>query len=204
MGGAGHGRCSSGPDPNGSPSRGASGPNAFDCCGLVMWAFGQAGVGLPHSSQALAQGGCRCHGSDATGDLIQYHADASHAGLHRRRNDGACSPMAHRRQSPGWTCARSSTSAVTDRRRLGLLLLVELVAAAVLITHPFARRVPPRGRRRHPRVARRADHPNGPTHADRRPHGLAGSAGGSADGGPRGSDLGRTRRCRGCRHVVLG
>ena len=31
-----------------------SGPNAFDCSGLVMWAFQQAGISLPHSSQALA------------------------------------------------------------------------------------------------------------------------------------------------------
>ncbi|HYZ67565.1 MAG TPA: peptidoglycan hydrolase RipC, partial [Mycobacterium sp.] len=42
----------------GSPySWGASGPNAFDCSGLVMWSFQQAGISLPHSSQALAQGG---------------------------------------------------------------------------------------------------------------------------------------------------
>ena len=42
----------------GSPySWGGSGPNAFDCSGLVMWAFQQAGISLPHSSQALAQGG---------------------------------------------------------------------------------------------------------------------------------------------------
>jgi cell wall-associated NlpC family hydrolase len=30
----------------------ASGPSAFDCSGLVMWAFGQAGVSLPHFSGA--------------------------------------------------------------------------------------------------------------------------------------------------------
>ncbi|MEY9835944.1 NlpC/P60 family protein [Streptacidiphilus sp. EB103A] len=31
-------------------SFGASGPNAFDCSGLVMWAFAHAGISLPHSS----------------------------------------------------------------------------------------------------------------------------------------------------------
>ena len=41
----------------GSPySWGAGGPSAFDCSGLVMWSFQQAGISLPHSSQALAAG----------------------------------------------------------------------------------------------------------------------------------------------------
>jgi cell wall-associated NlpC family hydrolase len=31
---------------------GASGPNSFDCSGLTMWAWGQAGVSLPHFSGA--------------------------------------------------------------------------------------------------------------------------------------------------------
>jgi cell wall-associated NlpC family hydrolase len=31
-----------------------SGPDTFDCSGLVMWAFGQVGISLPHSSYALA------------------------------------------------------------------------------------------------------------------------------------------------------
>ena len=38
-------------------SWGAAGPGGFDCSGLVMWAFQQAGIALPHSSQALAAGG---------------------------------------------------------------------------------------------------------------------------------------------------
>lgn len=33
----------------------ASGPNALDCFGLTMWAYGQVGISLPHSSSA--QGG---------------------------------------------------------------------------------------------------------------------------------------------------
>ena len=31
---------------------GAAGPNAFDCSGLVMWAYAQAGISLPHFSGA--------------------------------------------------------------------------------------------------------------------------------------------------------
>src|SRR3984885_11826987 len=38
-------------------SWGGAAPGGFDCSGLVMWAFQQAGIALPHSSQALAHGG---------------------------------------------------------------------------------------------------------------------------------------------------
>jgi cell wall-associated NlpC family hydrolase len=68
----------------GSPySWGASGPSAFDCSGLVMWAFGQAGVNLPHSSQALAQGGQPVSMDQMQpGDLITYYSDASHVAIY--------------------------------------------------------------------------------------------------------------------------
>lgn len=68
----------------GSPySWGASGPNAFDCSGLVMWAFGQAGVNLPHSSQALARGGQSVSTDQMQpGDLVTYYSDASHVGIY--------------------------------------------------------------------------------------------------------------------------
>jgi cell wall-associated NlpC family hydrolase len=68
----------------GSPySWGASGPNAFDCSGLVMWAFGQAGVNLPHSSQALANGGQAVSRDQMQpGDLVTYYSDASHVGIY--------------------------------------------------------------------------------------------------------------------------
>ena len=32
---------------------GAEGPNAFDCSGLVRWAYLQVGISLPHQSEAL-------------------------------------------------------------------------------------------------------------------------------------------------------
>jgi peptidoglycan DL-endopeptidase CwlO len=68
----------------GSPySWGAAGPNAFDCSGLVMWAFQQAGVSLPHSSQALAVGGQPVSMSDLEpGDVVTYYSDASHTGIY--------------------------------------------------------------------------------------------------------------------------
>ena len=68
----------------GSPySWGAAGPNAFDCSGLVMWAFQQAGIALPHSSQALAQGGQPVSRDQMQpGDLVTYYSDASHVAIY--------------------------------------------------------------------------------------------------------------------------
>ena len=61
----------------------AAGPHAFDCSGLVVWSFEQAGVSLPHSSQQLAAGG-RPVALDQMrpGDVITYYASASHVGLY--------------------------------------------------------------------------------------------------------------------------
>lgn len=68
----------------GSPySWGAAGPSAFDCSGLVMWAFGQEGISLPHSSQALARGGQPVSMDQMQpGDLVTYYSDASHVGIY--------------------------------------------------------------------------------------------------------------------------
>ena len=62
---------------------GAGGPTAFDCSGLVMWSFQQAGIFLPHSSYALAAGGEPVSiDSMQPGDVITYYSDASHVGLY--------------------------------------------------------------------------------------------------------------------------
>ncbi len=68
----------------GSPySWGGSGPGAFDCSGLVMWSFQQAGISLPHSSQALANGGQSVSTDQMQpGDLVTYYSDASHVGIY--------------------------------------------------------------------------------------------------------------------------
>jgi peptidoglycan DL-endopeptidase CwlO len=64
-------------------SWGGAAPGGFDCSGLVMWAFQQAGIALPHSSQALARGGQPVSLSDLQpGDVLTFYSDASHAGLY--------------------------------------------------------------------------------------------------------------------------
>lgn len=68
----------------GSPySWGAEGPGAFDCSGLVKWAFQQAGIALPHSSYALAAGGQAVSTDQMQpGDVVSYYSDASHVGIY--------------------------------------------------------------------------------------------------------------------------
>ena len=64
-------------------SWGGASPGGFDCSGLVMWAFQQAGIALPHSSQALAHGGQPVSMSDLQpGDVLTFYSDASHAGIY--------------------------------------------------------------------------------------------------------------------------
>ena len=68
----------------GSPySWGATGPSAFDCSGLIKWAFLQNGKSLPRSSQALAQGGQPVAESELQpGDIVTFYSDVSHAGIY--------------------------------------------------------------------------------------------------------------------------
>jgi cell wall-associated NlpC family hydrolase len=62
---------------------GGASPGAFDCSGLVMWAFQQAGISLPHSSQAQAVGGQPVALSDLQpGDVLTFYSDASHSGIY--------------------------------------------------------------------------------------------------------------------------
>ncbi|MFW3112266.1 hypothetical protein MHAE_00700 [Mycobacterium haemophilum DSM 44634] len=62
---------------------GGAAPGGFDCSGLVMWAYQQAGIALPHSSQALARGGQPVSLSDLQpGDVLTFYSDASHAGIY--------------------------------------------------------------------------------------------------------------------------
>lgn len=62
---------------------GGAAPGGFDCSGLVMWAFQQAGISLPHSSQAQAQGGQPVAMTDLQpGDVVTFYNDASHSGLY--------------------------------------------------------------------------------------------------------------------------
>jgi cell wall-associated NlpC family hydrolase len=62
---------------------GGGGPGAFDCSGLVQWAFAQAGVFLPHSSYALAAGGQQVSVDQMQpGDVVTQYSDASHVGIY--------------------------------------------------------------------------------------------------------------------------
>lgn len=50
---------------------GAAGPNAFDCSGLMQWAYGQVGVSLPRTSGQMASFGTAVSADDLqVGDLI--------------------------------------------------------------------------------------------------------------------------------------
>lgn len=62
---------------------GAAGPNSFDCSGLIMWAWGHAGVSLPHS--AAAQYTDFPHvpmDSIQPGDILAYGSPIHHDGLY--------------------------------------------------------------------------------------------------------------------------
>lgn len=62
---------------------GAAGPNAFDCSGLTMMAWAQAGVALPHSSSAQYSSGPHVAQSDLQpGDLVFYYSPISHVGIY--------------------------------------------------------------------------------------------------------------------------
>jgi cell wall-associated NlpC family hydrolase len=62
---------------------GAAGPSAFDCSGLMMMAWGQAGVGLPHSSSAQMGSGTPVSQSALQpGDLVFYYSPVSHVGMY--------------------------------------------------------------------------------------------------------------------------
>ncbi|BET50644.1 C40 family peptidase [Kitasatospora aureofaciens] len=63
---------------------GATGPSSFDCSGLTSWAYAQAGVGIPRTSQAQANYGTRISSmSDLqVGDLVFFFSDLHHVGLY--------------------------------------------------------------------------------------------------------------------------
>ncbi|MFJ5924090.1 NlpC/P60 family protein [Kitasatospora sp. NPDC092948] len=64
---------------------GATGPSTFDCSGLMVWAYAQAGVSLPRTSQSQAGVGTNV-GKDwhnaQPGDLVIYYNDAHHVGMY--------------------------------------------------------------------------------------------------------------------------
>jgi peptidoglycan DL-endopeptidase CwlO len=62
---------------------GAAGPGAFDCSGLVVWAYAQVGITLPHYTGSLWNSGVHVPRSDLEpGDLVFFYADISHVGIY--------------------------------------------------------------------------------------------------------------------------
>ncbi|MFI5682541.1 NlpC/P60 family protein [Streptomyces sp. NPDC051636] len=62
---------------------GASGPSSFDCSGLTSWAYAQAGVSIPRTSEAQATIGTRLSMSELqVGDLVFFYGDLHHVGLY--------------------------------------------------------------------------------------------------------------------------
>ncbi|MFE3289971.1 C40 family peptidase [Rhodococcus sp. NPDC059234] len=68
----------------GKPYRwGGTGPDAWDCSGLVQWAFGQAGVDLPRVSEDQALVGDPIPvEAMAPGDVITFRDAADHVGIY--------------------------------------------------------------------------------------------------------------------------
>ena len=62
---------------------GASGPNSFDCSGLMQYAWAAAGVALPHSSSAQSGMGTPVSRSQLQpGDLVFFYSPVSHVGMY--------------------------------------------------------------------------------------------------------------------------
>ena len=60
---------------------GAAGPTAFDCSGLVQWAFAQAGISMPRVAADQARAGPAVPVSQLQpGDLLFYHTDPTDPG----------------------------------------------------------------------------------------------------------------------------
>ncbi|WP_036567441.1 C40 family peptidase [Nocardia sp. BMG51109] len=63
-------------------SYGATGPDAFDCSGLVQWSYQQAGVDLPRTSYAQLDSGTPVSSDDLQpGDVVSFYG-GGHSGLY--------------------------------------------------------------------------------------------------------------------------
>jgi cell wall-associated NlpC family hydrolase len=62
---------------------GAAGPGAFDCSGLVLWAYAQVGISLPHFTGDQWTMGIHVARSQLQpGDLVFFYPDIGHVGLY--------------------------------------------------------------------------------------------------------------------------
>ena len=66
---------------------GADGPDTFDCSGLTMYAYGKAGISLPHYTGDQWNVGRHVAESELVpGDLIFFHQDLGHMGMYVGNN----------------------------------------------------------------------------------------------------------------------
>lgn len=66
-----------------SYSWGAAGPSQFDCSGLMLYAFKQVGISLPHSAAAQQEMGVSVSRSELQpGDLVFFGSPAHHVGMY--------------------------------------------------------------------------------------------------------------------------
>ncbi len=62
---------------------GAAGPGQFDCSGLVVWAYAQEGIALPHYTGSLWNSGVHVARNDLElGDLVFFFSNISHVGIY--------------------------------------------------------------------------------------------------------------------------
>ena len=66
---------------------GAAGPHAFDCSGLVMWAYAKVGISLPHFTGDQWNMGVHIGRKQLQpGDLVFFYPDIGHVGLYIGNN----------------------------------------------------------------------------------------------------------------------
>jgi peptidoglycan DL-endopeptidase CwlO len=62
---------------------GGTGPTVFDCSGLVVWAYAQLGISLPHFTGDLWNSGVHVSRAQLEpGDLVFFFSDISHVGIY--------------------------------------------------------------------------------------------------------------------------
>lgn len=62
---------------------GATGPQSFDCSGLVKWSYQQVGMQIPRTSQEQVSSGKAITKADLKpGDVVAFYSGASHVGVY--------------------------------------------------------------------------------------------------------------------------